>query len=584
MQKLLHEEKEEQETSSFNLELDEDSAQNATREPNALERLIMSFRHLFLKPIRKPIIVLYVIAFVDSFSYYAFTYSLVQHLGLELGLSDQTSYWFYGIFGISISLSSLIFGFFIDRLGPRASICISATVSFVARMALAYSVLFNAVWLTGVILFGLVAPSIALISPPVPIALKRYTNSRSRDTGMSLYYGIMNAAAFAVTPLVDMWRISGRDSTLWLPPYALVIAMTSVLQIPIMLLALIGLKNVKMTEQDTVEHVVVANGAGGPRKTFKQQLYAMFSNRSFWKAFVLLACLVGAKSTFRYMDALYLTYVVRAFPDGRTQHYLTLLAINPLMVIVFTVTGLNVLLTSRFNPIAAITIGVGIGGAAPFFLTFGPFLWTLVMYIVVTTVGEIIWAPVVMTYLANVATEGSEGAWMALAGLPMFLSKLMTGGLTGTLTSIYCPDPSLLCPAQDTAGDFKPRCWKDPVECGVEYYFSGKRGGGGEPRFDPSTDCRYVNGTLVDTPAPSAPVLWGDPRQCYSLALWGIIGATTITSFVALCVLYCWLKSPSATSSKYEEVYEEEKEEKSAVSMVRRNVNGVEDDEELGEL
>lgn len=580
MQKHLHEEENEDEISSFNLELDADSAPNVTREPNALERLLMSFRHLFLAPIRTPIISLYVIAFLDSFAYYAFTYSLVQHLGLELGLSDQMSYWFYGIFGISISLSSLVFGFFIDTLGPRASICISATVSFVARMALAYAVLFNAVWLTGIILFGLVAPSIALISPPVPIALKRYTNARSRDIGMSLYYGIMNAAAFAVTPLVDMWRISGRDSTLWLPPYALVIALTSLLQIPIVLLALFGLKNVKMTEQDTVEHFVKQDSTPGGRG-FKGQLHAMFANRVFWKAFVLLACLVGAKSTFRYMDALYLTYVVRSFPDGRTQHYLTLLAINPLMVIVFTVTGLNVLVTSRFNPIAAITIGVGIGGAAPFFMAFGPFLWTLVAYIVVTTVGEILWAPVVMTYLANVATEGSEGAWMALAGLPMFLSKLMTGGLTGTLTSAYCPDPALLCPAHDTEGDFKPRnCWKDPVECGVSQYYFGT-GGVERGRFNPSSDCRYVNGTLVDTPAPSAPVLWGDPSQCYSLALWGIIGATTITSFVALCALYCWLKAPVV--SKYEEVHdvEEEEESKSNVSSVRINDS---DAEELGEL
>lgn len=571
---------EDEEGKSFDIEVDADSAQHATRGPNALERLMLSFRHLFLKPIRTSIIVLYVIAFLDSFAYYAFTYSLVQHLGLELGLSDQMSYWFYGIFGISISLSSLVFGFFIDALGPRASICISATVSFVARMALAYAVLFNAVWLTGIILFGLVAPSIALISPPVPIAVKRYTNARSRDIGMSLYYGIMNAAAFAVTPLVDMWRISSRDSTLWLPPYALVIAISSLLQVPIMLLALAGLKNVKMTEQDTVEPF--ERYATNARKTFKQQLRDMFSNRVFWKAFVLLACLVGAKSTFRYMDALYLTYVLRAFPDGRTQHYLTLLAINPLMVIVFTLSGLNVMFTSRFaNPIAAITVGVGIGGAAPFFMAFGPFLWTLVVYVVVTTVGEIIWAPVVMTYLANVATEGSEGAWMALAGLPMFLSKLLTGGLTGTLTSAYCPDPALLCPAHDPLGDFKPavvtgRMTMDPVESLAMRAFT------------PSNDCRYVNNTLVDTPPPSQPVMWGDPNQCYSLALWGIIGATTITSFIALLILYRWLK-PTTTStgaSKYEEVYDDDDDEEKAAEVSMTNVrrNATIDDDELGEL
>ena len=168
MQKLLREEEgggrdDDDEMSSFDLEVDGNSAQNATREPNALERLMMSFRHLFLKPIRTPIIVLYVIAFLDSFAYYAFTYSLMQHLGLELGLSDKMSFWFYGIFGTSIALCGLLFGVFIDALGPRVSICISAAVSFGARLALAYAVLFEAAWLTGVILFGAVAPSMALM-------------------------------------------------------------------------------------------------------------------------------------------------------------------------------------------------------------------------------------------------------------------------------------------------------------------------------------------------------------------------------------------------------------------------------------
>lgn len=565
MQKLLREE----EDGDASLDLEESSAHHATREPNALERLMMSFRHLFLKPIRTPIIVLYVIAFLDSFAYYAFTYSLMQHLGLELGLSDKMSFWFYGIFGTSIALCGLLFGVFIDRLGPRVSICISAAVSFAARLALAYAVLFEAAWLTGVILFGAVAPSMALMGPPVYIGLKRYTNIRSRYIGTSLYYGIVNAAAFAVTPLVDVWRISGRDSTFGLPPFALVIAMTSLLQIPILLLALVGLKNVRMTEHDTVEYYDQLS-SGKPSLSFVQKARVMLKDRMFWKAFVLVTCLVGAKSTFRYMDSLYLTYVTRAFPDGRTQHYLTLLAINPLMVIVFTLSGVCVLLTSRLHPITAITIGVGIGGAAPFFMAIGPFVWPLVAYVVVTTVGEIIWSPVVVAYLQTISPDGSEGLWMSLGGLPTFLSKLLTGGLTGTLTSAFCPDPASLCPAHDKVGDFKPfrsslgHCWRDPADCVAN-------------RFNPSTDCRYLNGTLVDTPAPSKPVLWGDPSQCYSLGLWGIIGATTITSFVALCVLYRWLKVPGA-GSKYEEVYEEEKT--GSVSMVR--ING--DDEELGEL
>ena len=536
----------------FDAELDDDAVTNVeTHLPNMFERLVLSFRHLFLKPIRTSIIVVYIIAFLDSFAYYAFTYSLIQHLGLELGLSDKMSYWFYGIFGISMSVWSLVFGFFIDRLGARASISISAAASFVGRLGLAYAVLFEAVWLTGILLFGVVAPSIALISPPVPIALKRYTNTRSRNIGMSLYYGIVNAGAFLVTPLVDIWRIGDHNKTLGLPPYAMVIAATSLLQIPILLLALFGMKNVKMTDDDMVVPFERSTESRNEMSSLKYQLRTMFRNRAFWKAFVLLACMVGAKSTFRYMDSLYLTYVLRAFPDGKTQHYLTLLAINPLMVIIFTLTGLSVMFTSRFNPIGVITMGAGIGGVGPLLMTFGPFVWALVAYVVVTTIGEIIWAPVILTYLANVATEGSEASWMALGSLPLFLSKLLTGGLTGTLTSTYCPDPLTLCPSHDPMGDFKPKTSMtgDPVA-----YFAHRLS---SRTFNPSNDCKYINNTLVNTPTPAPAVLWGDPHQCYTLGLWGIIGATTITSFVALLILQKWLRSSTPGSSSSSTTYTE---------------------------
>jgi dipeptide/tripeptide permease len=77
--------------------------------------------------------IMYLISFLDSLSYYAFSYALIMHLGVEVGLPDSVAGIFYGLFGICISIATLILGFAADIWGIRNSICISAVVGFVAR-------------------------------------------------------------------------------------------------------------------------------------------------------------------------------------------------------------------------------------------------------------------------------------------------------------------------------------------------------------------------------------------------------------------------------------------------------------------
>lgn len=53
--------------------------------------------------------------------------------------------------------------------------------------------------------------------------------------------------------------------------------------------------------------------------------------------------------------------------------------------------------------------------------------------------GEIFWSPRLYEYTNNVADEGREGTYTALANLPMFAATLLTGQMSGALLSTYCP-------------------------------------------------------------------------------------------------------------------------------------------------
>lgn len=490
----------------------------------------------------RDLLVLYSIAFLDSLSYYAFSYALIMHLGKEVGLPDESAGLFYGIFGVCITIATLVLGFVVDMLGLRLSMCFSAAAGLVTRLGMSYAVLAHSSKLTALILFFGVGPSIALMGPVIPTAVKRYTTSKTRNFGFSIYYGVMNMAAFLATPVVDLIRLHTQSDVLLLPPYALLIAGTAIMQIPVFFAAIFGIRDLNLSDDGVTLAPLPSRAESGDTSTLSSRVTAMLQNKNFWRAVCIVVALVGVKSTFRYMDALYLTYVIRSFPDANTFPYLSLLSLNPAIVITVTITGVITLLTSRFHPVNSMIVGSFLGGFAPAFMAIGPYTIAVILWILFTSIGEVIWSPVTYTYLVGLAVDGDEGAWMAIAGMPLFLAKMLTGVLTGSLMTRFCPDPAL--------------------------------------------SVVYFNGTAT-TPAPAPPQLGGNPQQCWSAAIWGIITLTTASSFFMLLAMRRFVSVPVAPkqsgdgSGAIEFVVVKEEGQEGLDGVLRVEYGDAEDDEDL---
>ena len=335
----------------------------------------------------------------------------------------------------------------------------------------------------------------------------------------------MNVAAFVATPIVDILRLQTPGGEVFLlPPYALLIAATGVAQLPVLFIAVFWLRDVNMDDDDEMVRPFVSPTAA---LSVRERVRGVVTQPDFWRAIVIVSCLIGVKSSFRYFDALYLPYVMRAYQDADTFPYLTLLALNPIIVIATTLTGVITILTGRITPVTAMIIGSFIGGMAPFWMSVGPYVWAIVMYIVWTSVGEIIWSPSSYAYLVSLTGDGDEGAWMALAGMPTFLAKVLTGTLTGGLLSAFCPDPRTVCVVP-------------------------------QPAVAPP-GCFYRNGT-APPPLPPPPQFGGTPGRCNAIGIWGIIGSTTITSCIALIVLRGYIDRPSEAATETIALEEEEVE------------------------
>jgi hypothetical protein len=68
-----------------------------------------------------------------------------------------------------------------------------------------------------------------------------------------------------------------------------------------------------------------------------------------------------------------------------------------------------------------------------------PYFFSLVLMVIIFTIGEAIWSPRLMQFTAELAPKGREGSYIALSYLPYFGGKLVLGPFSGWLLATYVP-------------------------------------------------------------------------------------------------------------------------------------------------
>ena len=98
--------------------------------------------------------------------------------------------------------------------------------------------------------------------------------------------------------------------------------------------------------------------------------------------------------------------------------------------------------TARWNadPMRVMIPGVAVMALAPLAPLLAPArVGGVVAWVVLLSVGEVVWSPRSTAYVASLAPAGREGAFMQLTSWPTFLSKLPAGRFAGALLG-YVPN------------------------------------------------------------------------------------------------------------------------------------------------
>ena len=193
------------------------------------------------------------------------------------------------------------------------------------------------------------------------------------------------------------------------------------------------------------------------------QLKENFQDRPFWIYMAMLGILVFVRLTFYIFHTMFPVYAIRVFGDDFPVSSI-FGSLNPAMII-FLVPLVSTL-TVNVRSYTMLMVGTVVS-AVSVFLCFmpesmalyigdtwlgtwifdywleapvgnqDPFLISLVVFIIVFTVGEAIWSPRLMQFSAEIAPRGKEGAYMSLAVLPYFLGKIAATVMADIMTAQY---------------------------------------------------------------------------------------------------------------------------------------------------
>ncbi|OSX72846.1 hypothetical protein BU14_0400s0005 [Porphyra umbilicalis] len=417
----------------------------------------------------------YLLKLLASFAYFSSSLTMTLYLSDEFDFSDIAAGLHYGGYGVASTLYGVAGGAVIDRLGVRSSLLVGAGVATVARGVLGVT---RDRTTALVLLYTLLPASDALGVPVLTIAVRRYTNGRSRTLGFALFYTVMNVGALVAGGGVDAARaaFAGGLTPPWggggtLSALRGVLLLGAAATASSAILIAVGVRNVEVDEGGVVRPYVpppvggapaaaavsaVVDGAeegegegwgggGGGRAPTADPLLAepstlercriVLRSRQFWRLAVLMLLLVGVRSVFRHLDSTLPKYMVRVF--GPNAPYGAFYAINPAMIIV-----LVPLVGAASRPIASFPMilgGAAVAAVSPFWLTaLGDSYVAVIAFLITLSVGEAVYSPRSYEYAMTLSPVGQEGMYSSLASAPLFLTKLLTGGMSGALLSAYC--------------------------------------------------------------------------------------------------------------------------------------------------
>jgi len=435
---------------------------------------------------------LYLLFFTKVTEYSAYggmNLAFILYLSKDGGLGDISAGAFIGYFSVILTVFTMLVGSVCDTIGVKKTLLIGNITLLIGRFFLPQ---LDDVWLAAALGFFPMAIGIAVTGPVLSVGIKRLTTKETSALGFGLFYTLMNVGWAVGAWIFDFVRTSIGEHTIVtikstiipaletdMSTYQVIFAIGFLLTIPDFFAILFMRDGAKVDESGKVIFEPVGEGIN-KGKTFLHTLVnavketgkatalkfrTVFTEKAFFIFLGMIGILVFVRLTFYHFHYTFPPYAIRTLGEGLKIGSIYGV-LNPVMVVFFT--PLFAALTKKISSYKMLAIGTLLSAASVFIAVipgeiFAPLMDTwvaeliynrwleipkeiwqphligLVIFVIIFTLGEVIWSPRLMQFVAHIAPKGKEGAYISLSYLPYFGAKLFVGPLSGWLVSEYTP-------------------------------------------------------------------------------------------------------------------------------------------------
>jgi POT family proton-dependent oligopeptide transporter len=376
---------------------------------------------------------------LEGLTYFGVVGLLAIYFNDFIGLNDISAGQMVGFQTAGITLGMLFFGATVDLVGPRKALVVSLSLMLVGRVLLALAPDLTAsrgLWSSAHLLamgglLGVIA-GYGIYQPACYAAVKFFTNEKTAAMGYAMLYALMNLGGFLpglISPPIR--KAYGITGVFWVYAFLTVVGIAAV---TILLTNRAIQRATREAGKDPGWHTEQSE-----KKTFKEQV--LFYARNFplrdYRFMFFVFILIPVQTLFAHNWLTLPQYCNRAYTGIVSDNYEFFVNFSPLLI--FVLTPMVAALTTKRDTYSMMIIGTLVMALPTFFLALGATIYTLFAYLVVMTIGEAIWSPRFLQWIAEVAPKEMTGIYMGIGQFPWFLTKVITSLYSGWFLMHYCP-------------------------------------------------------------------------------------------------------------------------------------------------
>lgn len=395
---------------------------------------------------------------IEGMVYFGMVSYLAMYFNEYIRLNDIWAGRMVGVLTAGITIAMFFLGGVCDKIGVRLSLIASFAIMLIGRVVLSIlpslglaggSVLSpaNYVAMAGILV---IVCGYGLNQPAAYSAVRQFTSEKTAAMGFAMLYALMNLGGWLPTFFTPIRERFGIAGAFWMCSGFTVLSLY-------LTIVLLNRKTVERATADAeAERQREKAAAGGtPVAKSVQPATAPVADKSLMDrvddwisnhpltdpkfAFFIFA-LIPVQTLFAHQWLTIPQYVERGYRESWpwiSQNFEKAVNFNPLLIFIFV--PIVTALSQKRNVYNMMIAGTLLMAAPTFLLVIGPKPWTLIAFLVLSTLGEAMWQPRFLQYAAEIAPPGRTGAYMGVAQFPWFLTKMIVPFYSGWFLQHYCP-------------------------------------------------------------------------------------------------------------------------------------------------